>query len=107
MLILAILALFVIFMTVPIMVGARMVQAERSEFGRCFLLAIVLAVLSFGVGKFAGGFAAFLIGTAIGGFLLSAGLGTTIKRGIAISLIATGIQLVGGLVFAGALVASA
>lgn len=89
---LAILAVFAVLITLPILVGARMVKAGRTEFGRCFVLALLLAVLGFGIGKFVGGLAAFFVGTLIGGLLLSAGLETTYRRGVAISLIASAIQ---------------
>ena len=100
---LAVLLLLVALMTVPVMIGARIVHAEHTEFGRAFLVAIVLAVLGIGVSKVVdNGVLAFLAQTATGGFLISAFMGTTYLRGIGIGVIANGLQLVAVVLLASA-----
>jgi hypothetical protein len=103
LIVLAVLALIVALATVPIMVGARMVHAERTEFGRALLVAIALGVLGMGIGKVVhNGLVAFLAQAAVGGWLISAFMGTTYLRGIAIGFIASVLQFVAIAMLAGA-----
>ena len=100
---LLVLVLLVALATIPIMVGARIVKAEHTEFGRALIVAIVLAVVGMAIGKMVGnGFVAFIVQTAVGGWLISTFMGTTFLRGIAIGVIANVLQLLVVLVFAGA-----
>ena len=100
---LLVLVLLVALATIPIMVGARIVKAEHTEFGRAFLVAIVLAVVGVAIGKIVGNaFLGFLVQTAVGGWLISTFMGTTFLRGIAIGVIANVLQLLVVMVFAGA-----
>jgi hypothetical protein len=104
MLILAFLLLIIALATIPIMVGARIVKAEHTEFGRALLVAILLGVLGFAISKLVGsGFLAFIAQTAVGGWFISFMMGTTFLRGIAIGFIAMGLQYLVAAVFAGAL----
>ena len=93
--------------TVPIMVGARMVNAEHTGFGRALLVAFVLGALGMGVGKVLDNQVLGAIAQVVGGgFLISGLMGTSFPRGIAIGLIATVLQFLVILAFAGALVAA-
>jgi hypothetical protein len=102
LILLAVLAL-VALATVPIMIGARMVHAERTEFGRALLVAIALGVLGMGIGKVVhNGLVAFLVQAAVGGWLISAFMGTSYLRGVAIGFIASVLQFVAIAMLAGA-----
>ena len=103
MMILAVLLLIIALATVPIMVGARIVKAEHTEFGRALLVAIVLGVLGLALGKVVGNaFLGFVAQTVVGGWLISVLMGTGFLRGIAIGIIATGLQYLAVAVLAGA-----
>ena len=108
LIVLAVLALIVALATVPIMVGARMVHAERTGFGCALLVAIALGVLGMGIGKGAhNGVVAFVVQAALGGWLISAFMGTTYLRGVAIGFIASVLQFVAIAVLAGAAIVAA
>ena len=103
LMLLAVLALIVALATVPIMIGARMVHAERTEFGRALLVAIALGVLGMGIGRVVhNGFVAFVVQAAIGGWLIGTFMGTTDLRGVAIGFIASVLQFVAIAMLAGA-----
>jgi hypothetical protein len=105
---LAVLLLIIALATIPIMVGARIVKAEHTEFGRALIVAIVLAVFGMAIGKMVGnGFIAFVVQTAVGGWLIATFMGTTFLRGIAIGIIANVLQLLVVMVFAGAAIVAA
>lgn len=81
-------------LVVPIMIGARMVDARNTGFGHALLAVIILAVLSSGIGALAiNQFIAFVISAALGAMVLAGVLGTTFLRGLAISVIASVIQV--------------
>lgn len=99
------LALLVAVTVVPIMVGARVVGAKNTGFGSALIAVFVLAALSFGVAKFIPNqILAFVVSAAGGGILLSAILGTTFWKGIAVSIIAVAVQIAVLVMFAGALI---
>ena len=106
--VLLVLAVLVVVAVLPIMIGARIVKAQHTGFGSALLAVIVLSALSLAVNHFfSNQFLAFLVSAAGGGFLLSAVLGTTFWRGIAVSIIAVALQVAFLVFFAGAILGGA
>jgi hypothetical protein len=99
------LGLLIAVTVVPIMVGARVVGAKNTGFGSALIAVVVLAALSFGVAKFIQNpILAFVVSAAGGGVFLSAILGTSFWRGIAVSVIAVAVQIAVLVMFAGAII---
>jgi hypothetical protein len=102
------LAILVCVTVVPVMVGARLVGAERTGFGASLLAVIVLAAIGAAVGAFVDNkLAQGVVSAVLGAFLLAGILGTTFWRGLAVSLIAAVVQIVALVLFAGALIGGA
>ena len=99
--------IFAVVLVVPIMIGARLVDARNTGFGSALLAVVVLAVISAAIDGFvADDLVAFIATAAIGAMVLAGVLGTTFFRGLAISVIAAIIQIVVMIVFAAAVVGS-
>ena len=91
----------VVVMVVPIMIGARVVDARNTGFGHALVAVIILSIISSGVNALtASVFVSFVISSALGAMVLAGVLGTTFLRGLAISLIAAVIQVVVAIVLA-------
>jgi uncharacterized membrane protein YvlD (DUF360 family) len=92
---------------VPVMIGARMVGAQKTGFGPALLGVIVLAFVS-AVVRWSeiNSFVGFVISSVVGGFALAHILGTTFWRAIVVSIIATVIQVIAVVVLAGTMLTS-
>ena len=104
---LLILLIAALIAVVPVMIGARMVGAAKTNFGAALLGVIVLGVVSAvvrwsGVNEFLG----WIISVVVGGLLLAQILGTTFWRAVGVSIIATVIQVIVVVVLAGTMLAS-
>jgi hypothetical protein len=78
---------------VPVMVGARLVHAQNTSLGSAFFAIIALAVASATIGHLVSNpFLAFGVSVLVGAVLLSAILGTTFVRGLAIGAIIVALQ---------------
>jgi hypothetical protein len=102
--ILVMLFVFALIMVVPIMIGARMVGAEKTNFGAALFAVILLAVVGvilqkLGVGPIVGFFAATIVGAGV----LAMVLGTTYLRGLIVSGIAAAVQVALALVAVGSM----
>src|SRR5262245_16546139 len=102
--VLLMLVVFALIMVVPIMIGARMVGAEKTNFGAALIAVILLAVVGvilqkLGVGRVVGFFAATIIGAGV----LAMVLGTTYLRGLIVSGTAAAVQVALALVAVGSL----
>lgn len=87
-------AVLAVALVVPVMFGARLVGARNTGFGSALLAVVILAVLSAVIdGVVTNELIAFVAMAAIGAMVLAGVLGTTILRGLAISVIATIIQV--------------
>ena len=94
-------AVFVVVLVVPVMLGARMVNARNKGFGSALLAVLVLAALSAVInGAVANGFVAIFAMAILGAMALAGILGTTFLRGLAVSVIASIIQFGVVLLFA-------
>ena len=83
----------VVVLVVPVMVGARLVNARNRGFGSALLAVLVLAALSAVInGAVADEFVAIFAMAILGALALAGILGTTFLRGLAVSIIATVIQ---------------
>ena len=100
-------AILAVVLVVPVMIGARLVNARNTGFGSALLAVIVMAASSAAINGFvANDLIAFVAIAAIGAMVLAGVLGTTFLRGLGVSVIATIIQVVVMLVLAGAVVGS-
>jgi len=78
----------------PIMIGARIVNARNTGFGSALLAVVILAALSAAIDGFVNDdIVAVVVMAAVGAMVLAGVLGTTFLRGLAVSVIATAIQL--------------
>lgn len=105
---LVVLFVFVLVLVVPVMIGARMVGAEKTGFGSAVLAVFCLAVLAviiqkLGVGPLVG----FIASAVLGAGLLALILGTTFWRGMAVSVLTAVLQIGIFLVAAGGIAAMA
>ena len=98
-------AVIAVVIVIPIMIGARLVGAKNTGFGSALLAVVIVAPLSALISLFVANEIVAFVGTAVvSAFVLSGILGTTFFRGLAISVIATIIQVVVILFFAGLLI---
>jgi len=87
-------AVLAVALVVPVMFGARLVGARNTGFGSALLAVVILAALSAVIEGFvANDLVAIVAMAAIGAMVLAGILGTTFLRGLAISVIATIIQV--------------
>lgn len=87
-------AVMVIVLVVPVMLGARIVNARNKGFGSALLAVLILAALSAVInGAVANGLIATFAMAILGAVALASILGTTFLRGLAVSVIASIIQL--------------
>lgn len=87
-------AVLAVVLVVPIMIGARLVNARNTGFGSALLAVVILAALSALIDGFVGDdFVAVVAMVAIGAMVLAGVLGTTFLRGLVVSLIASVIQV--------------
>ena len=92
--ILIVIAVLAVALVVPVMFGARLVGARNTGFGSALLAVVILAALSAVIDGFvANDLVAIVALAAIGAMVLAGILGTTFLRGLAISVIATIIQV--------------
>jgi len=105
---LLVVAFFLAVTVVPIMIGARVVGAEKTGFGSAVIALILLSVLSVAIEHMvSNNLLAFLVSVAGGAAILSGVLGTTFLKGLAVSFIVVAVQFVVLLMFAGALMGAA
>jgi hypothetical protein len=101
-----ILAILLIVTILPVMIGARMVGAQNRGLGSALLAVIVLTALSLGIAKYVPNHAlAFAVSTVGNAFFLAGILGTSILRGLAVSVISLVIQFGILVVFASTILA--
>jgi len=87
-------AVLTVGLVVPVMIGARLVNARNTGFRPALLAVVILAALSAVIRGFAGdGLVAFVAVAGIGALALAGVLGTTFLPGLAVSVIATIIQV--------------
>ena len=92
--ILIVFVVLAVALVVPVMFGARLVGARNTGFGSALLAVVILAALSAVIDGFvANDLVAIVAMAAIGAMVLAGILGTTFLRGLAISVIATIIQV--------------
>ena len=92
-------AVLVAVLVVPVMLGARIVNARNRGFGSALLAVLVLAALSAVInGAVGNGLVATFAMAILGAVALASILGTTFLRGLAVSVIASLIQF-GVLIF--------
>ena len=92
--ILIVFAVLAVALVVPVMFGARIVGARNTGFGSALFAVVILAALSAVIDGFvANDLVAIVAMAAIGAMVLAGILGTTFLRGLAISVIATIIQV--------------
>lgn len=92
--ILIVFAVLAVALVVPVMIGARLVGARNTGFGSALLAVVILAALSAVIEGFvAKSLVAIVAVAAISAMVLAGILGTTFFRGLAISVIATIIQV--------------
>lgn len=95
-------SIFAVVLVVPIMIGARIVDARNTGFGHALLAVVILAAVSVTIDVLVANYlVAFVATAAIGAMVLAGVLGTTFFRGLAVSVIATIIQAVVIIVLAG------
>ena len=83
----------VVVLVVPVMLGARLVNARNKGFGSALLAVLVLAALSAVInGAVATSLVAVFAMAILGAMALAGILGTTFLRGLAVSVIASIIQ---------------
>ena len=96
-------AVLAVALVVPIMIGARLVNARNTGFGSALLAVVILAALSAAIdGLVADDLVAFVVMAVAGAMVLAGVLGTTFLRGLAVSVIAAMIQFGVILLLAGA-----
>jgi hypothetical protein len=89
---------------VPVMVGARVVGARKTGFGSALFAVILLAVLSAFTQEFVPDeVLAFLVSAAGGAAIFAFTLGTTLLRGLAVSVVVVAVQVVVIVLFPGTL----
>lgn len=94
----------VAFTLLPVMVGARVVGARRSDSWSVLLAVIALAALSRAVDHWvASAPLAFALSLVLGTLLLAGILGTSVWRALAVAAIALALQALGLLLLAGVL----
>jgi len=88
----------VVVLVVPVMLGAKFVNARNTGFGSALLAVLVLSALSAVInGSVANSLVAIFSMAILGALALAGILGTTFLRGLAVSVIATIIQF--GVIF--------
>ena len=108
MMLLVMLLVFVVVLVVPVMIGARMVGAEKTGFGSALLAVVCLGVLGVIIQKLGfGPLIGFIVSAVAGAGLLALLLGTTFWRGMAVSVLAAVLQIGVFLVAAGSIAAFA
>lgn len=86
-------AVLAVVLVVPVMFGARLVDARNKGFGSALLAVLVLAALSAVInGAVANDLVAIFAMAILGALALAGILGTTFLRGLAVSVIASIIQ---------------
>ena len=91
-------AVLAVVLVVPVMLGARLVNAKNKGIGSALLAVLVLAALSAVInGAVANDLVAIFSMAMLGAMALAGILGTTFLRGLAVSIIASLIQF--GVVF--------
>ncbi|MGB5578370.1 MAG: hypothetical protein WBM88_13265 [Woeseiaceae bacterium] len=92
--ILIVFAVLAVALVAPVMLGARLVNARNTGFGSAVLAVVILAALSSGIEGFvANKLVAIVAMVTLGAMVLAGILGTTFLRGLAVSAIATIIQV--------------
>jgi hypothetical protein len=105
---LVVLAVLFVVAIVPIMIGARIVGARNTGIGAALLTVMLVTGISAAGDRFIGNaFLGFLVSASAGGFLIAAILGTTFWRALAVSIIATAIQIGVALLLFGAVMVTA
>ena len=105
---LVMLFVFVLVLVVPVMIGARIVGAEKTGFWSAVLAVFCLGVLAVIVQKLGlGPIVAFIASAVVGAGVLALILGTTFWRGMAVSVFAAALQIGVFLVAAGSIAAMA
>jgi hypothetical protein len=105
---LVMLFVFALVLVVPVMIGARMVGAEKTGFGSALLAVICLGVLGVIIQKMGlGPVVGFIASAVVGAGLLAFFLGTTFWRGMAVSVLAAVLQIGVFLIAAGSIAAMA
>lgn len=95
-------------LVVPVMIGARVVDARNKGFGSALLAVVIMALLGSLVSAMVPNeVIGFVVNLALGAAILAGVLGTTFLRGLAISVIATIIQVAVVVLFLGAYMAGA
>jgi hypothetical protein len=80
-------------LVVPVMIAARIVNADNKNFGTALLATIVMVVASNVVQQFVPDRSWwFVASTLVGGVIFSAALGTSYGRGVIVSLISSALQ---------------
>jgi hypothetical protein len=78
---------------VPVIVGARIVHAQNISIGSAFFAIIALSAVSAAIGHFISNpILAFVVSVLASAILLAGILGTTLLRGLAVSVIIVAIQ---------------
>ena len=92
--ILVVFAVLAVILVAPIMFGARLVSAKNTDFGSALLAVVILAAVSALIDEFvANDLVSIVAIAALGAVILSVILGTTFLRGLAVSVVATIIQV--------------
>ena len=94
-------------LVVPVMLGARLVGAQRTGFGAALVAVVLQSFLVFAVGHLAPNILGVLIGFVLGAVLYAYTLGTTVRRGAGISVVSGVISVVVSFLFASAFVTMA
>jgi hypothetical protein len=88
---------------VPVMIGARVVGAEKTGFGAALLGIFMVSATSMAAQMFIPNqIFAFLVSAVVGAVFLSAILGTTFPRALGVSAITAAVQIAVVVVFVGA-----
>jgi hypothetical protein len=88
---------------IPVMVGARVVNAQNTGFGSAFFAIILLVALSSAIQHFVSSqVVAFAVSVLGGAAILAGTLGTSFLKGLAVSFVVAGVQLLVILSFFGA-----
>lgn len=95
MVLFAVIALAILLTIVPVMIGARLVNAQNTGFGAAFMAMVALFVLSAVIGLFVPSENLGIALSIAGGAALFAGiLGTTFLRGLVVSIVVVAIQTI-------------
>ncbi len=101
-------AIIVVILVVPVMIGAKVVDARNRTFGYALLAVVIMTIVSMGVSAMIGNeILALVISTAIGAAVIAGVMGTTFLRGLAVSIIAAVIQFLIALLVFGAIMGAA